>query len=372
VLVWDQHPHRRLNPLTREWVLVSPQRANRPWQGEIEALPSASSAPYDPACYLCPGNPRANGQRNPTYSATFAFDNDFPALLPQTPLPYGHGSEALSEPRAFSEPRALASGLATGILVAEPERGLCRVVCFSPRHDLTLSRMPLGETRAVVEAGCEESTRLGALPFITAVTIFENRGFSMGASNPHPHCQIWANQTLPNELATEHESQRQYLHSRGRCLLCDYLAAEAGGERLIFENSSVAVIVPFWAVWPFETIVIGKRHTGAIEQLTPRERDDLAEALKRLTTRYDNLFETPFPYTMGFHQRPCDGQSHDSFHLHAHFYPPLLRSATVRKFMVGYEMLAAPQRDITPEAAAERLRASSELHYLDDLAPVSK
>ena len=357
-----QHPHRRLNPLTGEWVLVSPQRADRPWQGEIEALPGASFARYDPACYLCPGNLRANGQRNPPYSATFAFDNDFPALLPDMPLPYGRGSEALSEPGA------LASGFGnpSGLLVAEPERGLCRVVCFSPRHDLTLGRMTPGEIRAVVEAWCEESTRLGALPFISAVTIFENRGFSMGASNPHPHCQIWANQTLPNELAKEHQSQRQYLRDRGRCLLCDYLAAEAGGERLVFENSSFAVIVPFWAVWPFETIVMGKRHTGAIEQLTPAERDDLADALKRLTTRYDNLFETPFPYTMGFHQRPCDGESHNGFHLHAHFYPPLLRSATVRKFMVGYEMLAAPQRDIAPEAAAERLRSVSEQHYLDD------
>jgi UDPglucose--hexose-1-phosphate uridylyltransferase len=322
----------------------------------MEPLAAQAAAPYDPACYLCPGNPRKNGGRNPAYDTTFAFDNDFPALMPGLPpeVPDCAGDHNADQ---------------TGLLVAETELGVCRVVCFSPRHDLTLGRMNAKEIGAVVEAWCQESARLGALPSITAVTIFENRGFSMGASNPHPHCQIWANQTLPNELGKEHDSQRQYLRDRGRCLLCDYLALEldttAGAGRLIFETSRFAVIVPFWAVWPFETIVIAKRHTGAIEQLNGPERDDLAEVLKRLTTRYDNLFETPFPYSMGFHQRPCDGESHSGFHLHAHFYPPLLRSSTVRKFMVGYEMLATPQRDITPEAAAERLRSSSELHYLD-------
>ncbi len=315
----------------------------------MEPLAAQAAAPYDPACYLCPGNLRTNGRRNPVYDATFAFDNDFPALLPEAPGLANHYADH------------------SGLLVAETELGACRVLCFSPRHNQTLGRMNAKEIGAVVEAWCEESARLGALPFITAVTIFENRGFSMGASNPHPHCQIWANQTLPNELAKEHDSQRQYLRDRGRCLLCDYLALElaTGAGRLIFETARFAAIVPFWAVWPFETIVIAKRHTGAMEQLNGPERDDLAEVLKRLTTRYDNLFETPFPYSMGFHQRPCDGEEHSGFHLHAHFYPPLLRSATVRKFMVGFEMLATPQRDITPEAAAERLRSSSELHYLD-------
>jgi UDPglucose--hexose-1-phosphate uridylyltransferase len=343
--VWDQHPHRRLNPLTREWVLVSPQRAARPWQGEIEGPPPPVSPAYDPECYLCPGNQRKHGQRNPVYKGTFAFDNDFAALLPDSPAHHIRES---------------------GLLVAESEPGICRVLCFSPRHDLTLGRMSIQEIRSVIDTWSDESTRLSALPFIHAVTIFENRGFSMGASNPHPHCQIWANQTLPNELAKEQAAQRQHLRDHGHCLLCEYLAIEAAGrERLIFENASFAVIVPFWAVWPFETIVIGKRHTGAIEQLAALERDDLADALKRLTLRYDNLFGTPFPYSMGFHQRPRSGaasndDAHDGFHLHAHFYPPLLRSATVRKFMVGYEMLAMPQRDITPEAAAERLRSSPE------------
>jgi len=298
----------------------------------------------DPDCYLCPGNLRANGQRNPDYTGIFAFDNDFPALLPDSPAhPIG----------------------STGLLTAEPERGLCRVVCFSPRHDLTLGRMDPGAISGVIEAWCEESGRLGELPYINSVQIFENRGTIMGASNPHPHCQIWANQTVPNELRKELDCQLQYALQHRRCLLCDYLALELSGQRLIFENSGFAVVVPFWAVWPFETLIIGKRHAGSLEELASSERQDLADILKRLITRYDNLFETPFPYTMGFHQRPCDGQAHEAWHLHAHFYPPLLRSATVRKFMVGYEMLAMPQRDITPEAAAERLRAASEIHYLD-------
>jgi UDPglucose--hexose-1-phosphate uridylyltransferase len=341
-------PHRRLNALTGEWVLVSPQRVGRPWQGAVTPLLGAPE--FDPNCYLCPGNLRANGERNPAYSGVFAFDNDFPALLP----------DASGDP--------IHSG---GLLTAESERGICRVLCFSPRHDLTLGRMGLREIRAVIDVWSEESARLGALDYIRAVQIFENRGSIMGASNPHPHCQIWANETLSNEVAKELQHQTQYFIEHGCCLLCDYLALELSGERLIFENSSFAVIVPFWAVWPFETLIIGKRHAGSLEDLTGAERGDLADALKRLTTRYDNLFEAPFPYTMGFHQRPCDGGPHESWHLHAHFYPPLLRSATVRKFMVGYEMLAMPQRDITPEAAAERLRAASELHYLDRTGGIS-
>lgn len=339
-----QHPHRRLNPLTGEWVLVSPQRNDRPWQGEIERHPAATAAAYDPECYLCPGNLRANGQRNPPYTGTFAFDNDFPALLP-SPDPTSADS--------------------SGLLIAQPERGACRVLCFSPRHDLTLGRMSREEIRGVVDAWCDESRKLGALPFIQTVQIFENRGAIMGASNPHPHCQIWASESLPNEIHKEHESQLRYFRGQNRCLLCDYLALEGSRERLLFDNGSFAVVVPFWAVWPFETLVIAKRHCGALEDLDSNSRDGLADALKRLTTRYDNLFEAPFPYTMGFHQRPCNGEEHQGWHLHAHFYPPLLRSATIRKFMVGYEMLAMPQRDLTPEAAAERLRAVSEIHYLD-------
>lgn len=324
--------------------MVSPQRVSRPWQGEGLTEPLVAPS-FDPQCYLCPGNVRANGQRNPDYSGTFAFDNDFPALLPDA------GSYPATSP---------------GLLTAQSERGACRVLCFSPRHDLTLGRMRTDAIRGVVDAWCEETARLGALPYIGSVQIFENRGLIMGASNPHPHGQIWANESVPTEVLKELDCQVHYLEEHGHCLLCDYAALEASlGERVIFDNQSFAVVVPFWAIWPFETMVIAKRHTGSLEELTAAEREDLAKVLKRVTTRYDNLFETPFPYSFGIHQRPCDGHPHDSWHLHAHFYPPLLRSATVRKFLVGYEMLAMPQRDITAEAAAERLRRMSEVHYLD-------
>lgn len=356
-MVWPagQLPHKRRNPLTGEWVLVSAQRLERPWQGSVEPIAQTSSVAYDPECYLCSGNLRAKGKRNPDYAGTFIFDNDFPVL--------------------FDEDRAgpYVEETARDLLVTQPERGISRVLCFSPRHDLSLGRMPREQIRGVVEAWCEESKRLAALPWIKSIQIFENRGAIMGASNPHPHGQIWASESLPNEHRKELDSQLRYRAEHHRCLLCDYLTIDTASERLIFENDSYAVIVPFWAVWPFETIVIPKGHCAAMDDLTPREREDLADALKRLTTRYDNLFEAPFPYSMGFHQRPFGGEAdesaqeswNDSCHLHAHFYPPLLRSATVRKFLVGYEMLAMPQRDLTAETAAKRLRGCSEVHYLD-------
>jgi UDPglucose--hexose-1-phosphate uridylyltransferase len=338
-----RHPHRRYDPLRGEWVQVSPQRNDRPWQGQIDA-PAADDVPvHDPGCYLCPGSARAGSARNPGYSSTFVFDNDFAALRPATP----------------------AASYADGeLLLAQAEPGICRVVCFSPRHDLTLSRMERGAIRGVVDTWTEECARLAAAPEIGYVLVFENRGAAMGASNPHPHGQIWATATLPNEPAREQTAMSQWRAVHGGCLLCDYLALEvARGERLILENEAFAAIVPFWAVWPFETIVIAKRHLAGFDALDDRERDGLADLLKRLTTRYDNLFQTPFPYSMGFHQRPADGGAHDEWHLHAHFYPPLLRSATVRKFMVGFEMLGTPQRDLTPEEAAARLRAAGEAHY---------
>ena len=338
----EQHPHRRYNLLTGSWVLVSPHRTQRPWQGQEETAPPAAAAPYDPECYLCPGNWRAGGVRNPDYSGVFGFDNDFPSLLP----------------RDFTSPPG------EGLLVSEAERGICRVLCFSPRHDLTLARMDRGEIRLVVDAWCEESRNLGGLDFVRYVQIFENRGQMMGASNPHPHCQIWASEHVPNEPAIEQRMQQDFMAARGRCLLCVYTTLELLDQRLIYENSSFAVVVPFWAVWPFETLLISKRHMGAIQDLTAPERDDLSDALQAVATRYDNLFEAPFPYSMGFHQRPDDGEPHPEWHLHAHFYPPLLRSASIRKFMVGYEMLATPQRDLTPESAAERLRSVSAVHYL--------
>jgi UDPglucose--hexose-1-phosphate uridylyltransferase len=322
--------------LTGEWVLVSPQRTERPWQGQVERAAPPAGMEFDPHCYLCPGNPRAGGARNPPYTSTFVFENDFAALRPDTP-DSGHDEG--------------------GLLVAAAERGNCRVVCFSPRHDLTLARMAPAEIRRVVDVWGEQYAELGAMSHIGYVQIFENRGEMMGASNPHPHGQIWANQTLPNEIAKEDRAQTEYAAAGGGCLLCDYLALErASAERLVWENDGFAAVVPFWAVWPFEILLVSRAHRTGIDQLDATGRDALAGILKEITTRYDSLFGCPFPYSMGFHQRPTDGGAHEAWHFHAHFYPPLLRSATVRKFMVGYEMLCQPQRDITPEAAAARLR----------------
>jgi UDPglucose--hexose-1-phosphate uridylyltransferase len=342
--IFQQRPHRRFNPLTREWLLVSPHRAKRPWLGQVErkAIPPAMS--YDPTCYLCPGNERAGGVRNPPYTSTFVFDNDFSALLPDTPR------QVLNE---------------NNLLIAETEPGICRVVCFSPDHSLSVPRLPVPALVKVIETWKEQYVSLGATSWIQSVQIFENRGEMMGASNPHPHCQIWADASLPDQLAKEVESQRSYQREHGSCLLCDYCRIESdAGTRIVLENEAFIAVVPFWAVWPFETLVVSKAHLGAITDVNPTA---LADVMKRLTTRYDNLFAVPFPYTMGFHQQPTDGASHPSFHFHAHFYPPLLRSAEIRKFMVGYEMLGMPQRDITPESAAERLRGLSETHYQDQV-----
>ena len=337
------HPHRRYNPLTREWVLVCPHRTQRPWQGQVEKIVPEHQPVYDPACYMCPGNVRAGRSHNPPYTSTLVFDNDFSALLPETPT-----FETSKE----------------GLILAQTERGICRVLCFSPRHDLTLARMDTPDIRQVVDLWVNQYAELGDLSFINYVQSFENRGSMMGASNPHPHCQVWASANLPNEVSKEQAALEDYYQRGARCLLCDVLDVEkVSGERLVTENEHFTVLVPFWAIWPFETLLITKRHLTALDGLLDEERDALADILKRLTTRYDNLFQTSFPYSMGFHQRPTDGVSHKEWHLRAHFYPPLLRSATVRKFMVGYEMLGTPQRDITAENAAERLRGLSDRHY---------
>jgi len=330
---WKQDPHRRFNPLTQEWVLVSPHRTDRPWQGQVEKAAAPAQPEYDPECYLCPGNARAGGVRNPKYTSTFVFDNDFAALKPGTP------SDRFEQ---------------DGLLIAEGEPGICRVVCFSPKHNLTLANMETADIRKVIDVWIEQYTELGALPWINHVQIFENRGAMMGASNPHPHCQIWSNRTLPNEIARE---VRSFAGWRRGCLLCEYTKLEAASaERTVEQNEHFLAVVPFWAVWPFETMILSKRHVTAMDRLDDAGRDALADILRRTTARYDRLFQVSFPYSMGFHQRPTDGAAHEEFHFHAHFYPPLLRSATVRKFLVGYEMLAGPQRDITPEAAAARLR----------------
>ena len=338
-------PHRRWNPLTREWVMVSPHRTQRPWQGQMEKAQAEVQLAFDPGCYLCPGNVRAGGLKNPDYSGTFVFDNDFAALKQDTPA------------GKFEE---------DGLLLAQSEAGRCRVVCFSPRHDLTMARMSVPELRCVVDAWTEEFIALAGDPKIRSVQIFENRGAMMGCSNPHPHGQIWANETLPNELEKELSSFAEYRQAHGTTLLAGYLALELEkNERIVCANEHFVVVVPFWAVWPFETMLISRRPVSALAELNDAERTALAEILKQTTVRYDNLFQTPFPYTMGFHQRPTDGLAHPEWHLHAHFYPPLLRSATVKKFMVGYEMLAMPQRDLTAETAAEWLRNLPAKHYLN-------
>jgi UDPglucose--hexose-1-phosphate uridylyltransferase len=338
-------PHRRFNPLTREWVIVSPHRTQRPWQGKIEKPPVENAPHFDPTCYLCPGNARAGGAKNPDYSSTFVFDNDFAALLPNPP--------EITVDRA-------------GLLIASTERGICRVGCFSPRHDLTIPRMDLADLRTIVDLWVGEYRELGRQPWINHVQIFENRGTMMGASNPHPHCQIWATAHLPNQAIREQAALSEYSTKQHSCMLCDYLRLEQDSRlRLICENDAFAVLVPFWAMWPFETLLISKRHMESMADLNNNERALLGDILKQITTRYDNLFLVSFPYSMGFHQCPTDGQSHDEWHLHAHFYPPLLRSATIQKFMVGYEMLGTPQRDITPEAAAERLRQVPAIHFRD-------
>jgi UDPglucose--hexose-1-phosphate uridylyltransferase len=336
-------PHRRFNPLTNEWILVSPQRTQRPWLGQVETSQVDARPTYDPACYLCPGNERAGGKRNPPYDGTFVFENDYAALTPNTPM------EEIDE---------------RGLIWATSERGICRVICFSPRHDWTLPDMPLADIRRVVDVWVDQTRELGELDFINYVQFFENKGDAMGASNPHPHCQVWTSEHIPTEPSKELRAQTNYLESRGSCLLCDYLKIElAHAERIVLQNDHFIVVVPFWAVWPFETMLLSRRHIGSLTDLTDAERDALADIIKRLTTRYDNLFQVSFPYSMGWHQSPTDNVAHPETHLHAHYYPPLLRNATIRKFMVGYELLANPQRDITAETAAARLRERSEVLY---------
>lgn len=331
-------PHRRFNPLTREWILVSPHRAQRPWQGQTESLPAPSRPAHDPNCYLCPGSSRSNGERNPAYTGTYVFDNDFAALTP----------EPSDAPPQTDE-----------LFRTEAVQGICRVVCFSPRHDLTLSQMPIDDIARVVRTWKDQYTELSSLPFVNYVQIFENRGEMMGCSNTHPHGQIWSLSALPNEIEKEQASQLEYWNRNRRTLLSDYLDRErASDQRIVCVNDHFVSLVPYWAVWPFETLLASRRPITAIDQLTEDEQQALAAILKTLTAAYDRLFNVSFPYSMGFHQRPSDGQPHPEWHFHAHFYPPLLRSATVKKFMVGFEMLAMPQRDITPEAAAARLRAA--------------
>lgn len=339
-------------------MLVSPHRALRPWQGQVEEIPNEVLPTYDPSCYLCPGNSRVGGFQNPPYKGTFVFDNDFPALL----LP---GAEFSPD----REIRQAETDLATRaqpdwLFRAEMVSGICRVVCFSERHDLTLPEMALNDVEAVLQTWSEQTAELGENDFIRYVQVFENKGAMMGCSNPHPHSQIWATSFIPNEPAREQAAMCAYLETHGTCVVCDLLHHERENkQRLVCENEHFSAFVPFWAVWPFEILVIAHRHVASLPDLNKAEIASLADLLHRVTVRFDNLFRISFPYSMGFHQSPFDGKAHKESHLHLHFYPPLLRSATVRKFMVGFEMLGMPQRDLTSETAAERLRGLSETHF---------
>lgn len=339
----EDYPHKRLNPLTGDWILVSPHRAKRPWQGQVEKAAGDERPKYDPTCYLCAGNERAGGKFNPQYKGTFVFTNDFSALLTDTPE--GNVDEG-------------------NLFQAKSESGICKVICFSDDHSLTIPEMEVADIRNVVDVWCEQFEELGSNPMINYVQIFENKGAIMGCSNPHPHGQIWSSSSVPVEPAKESKTQKEYFEKHGKTLLSDYLKAELDKKvRLVVENEHFVALVPFWAVWPFETMIVSRRPVQNILQLTEEERTALADIYRQLTVKYDNLFEVSFAYSAGLHQAPTDGNDYPEWHLHMHFFPPLLRSASVKKFMVGYEMLATPQRDITAEQAAQRLRDLSPVHY---------
>jgi UDPglucose--hexose-1-phosphate uridylyltransferase len=327
-------PHRRHNPLLDEWVLVSAGRTQRPWLGRRERPAASEPLAYDPTCYLCPGNRRASGEVNPDYPATFVFTNDFAALRPDV------GARSIHD----------------GLLAAEVEPGTCRVLCFTRRHDLTLAAMSEADVRGVIDVWAEQTEELGRT--YRWVQVFENRGEAMGASNPHPHGQIWAGTALPNVAAREDRSQRAYFADHRRPLLLDYAEQESGGPRVVVENDDWLVVVPFWASWPFEVLLIARAATRRLPDLDDRRRDTLARTMIELLGAYDRLFDLSFPYSMGWHQAPSRAGDEAHWQLHAHFLPPLL-DAEKRKFMVGYELLAETQRDITPEDAAERLRAAA-------------
>lgn len=339
----NEHPHRRHNPLLDEWILVSPHRNKRPWQGQNEKLPEDNRPEYDKECYLCPGNVRSNGIKNPEYTDCYVFENDFSALL-KDEVSFENNSSNLFQ--------------------LKPERGINKVVCFSPKHNLTLPEMEVSDIEKVVQTWKEQYIELGSHDFINYVQIFENKGSVMGCSNPHPHGQIWAQSSLPTQVEKTQKNLRSYYEKNKTSLLKDYLDQELRfGERIVWENDHFAVVVPFWATWPYETMIISKRHFGNIIAMTNDETKAFAEIIKIITVKYDNLFETSFPYSAGIHQAPTDRISHPEWHFHMHFYPPLLRSATVKKFMVGYEMLGEAQRDISPEQSAKILRELSTNHY---------
>ena len=341
--VLTDHPHRRYNPLLDEWILVSPQRAKRPWQGQNEAISDEKKPEYDETCYLCPGNHRITGGTNPNYESCYVFDNDFPALLKDEVSFY------VAQEDLFK---------------INPERGINRVICFSPKHNVTLAEMQIPEIENVVRVWKKQYLELGAISYINHVQIFENKGSVMGCSNPHPHGQIWAQSSLPSQVKRTQDNLLKHFQKTGKSLLKDYLESELQKkERIIAENEHFVLLVPFWATWPYETMIISKRHFSSIAEITEEEIKSYAEMIQIITVKYDNLFKTSFPYSAGIHQAPTDGLDHEEWHFHMHFYPPLLRSATVKKFMVGYELLAEAQRDLTAEQSAEILRNLSIQHY---------
>lgn len=342
--------HRRRNALTGEWVLVSPHRTLRPWVGQQEPTTTQPRLAHDPGCYLCPGNSRAGGHRNPVYKNTYVFPNDYPALTPS--------SRAPDHPTPTPSSQTVAAS--NDLFRSEAISGECRVLCYSPRHDLSLGELPTDAVADVVRSWKTQFEELDSRPDLAYTLIFENRGEMMGASNPHPHGQIWSTTILPDEVHRERTEQRSYYERHQRPLLQDYLQSELqSGTRVLHQNDHWVALIPYWAVWPFELLLLPRRPLSAFADLSPPEEGSLADALREITATYDRVFEVPFPYSMGWHPRPSDGHPNPEWVLHAHFYPPLLRSATVRKFQVGFEMLGMSQRDLTPEIAAERLRAAA-------------
>lgn len=344
----NHHSHKRYNPLTDSYVLCSPHRANRPWLGQVEEAKRPPPILHDPKCYLCPRNQRISSDMNPDYENTFVFDNDFPAVQMDSP-----DQDFTPESK---------SRMASQLLRIKGVRGICRVICFSPNHSLTMAEMSIKEIEIVIETWIDEMNKIKNQ--LNYVQLFENKGAVMGCSNPHPHGQLWATQEIPDEPDKEFKSMKAYQKKNGSCLLCDYADLELSDKsRLVFQNDSFVCVVPFWAIWPFETLVLAKNHTNILLNFSDKQKLDLAETLSVITTKYDNLFKCSFPYSMGIHQAPFQGEYVNQSHFHVHFYPPLLRSATVKKFLVGYEMLGEPQRDITAEQAAERLRNLPTIHY---------
>ncbi|RZK12239.1 MAG: UDP-glucose--hexose-1-phosphate uridylyltransferase [Flavobacterium sp.] len=339
----NEHPHRRYNPLTDEWILVSPHRSKRPWQGQNEAVSTNALPEYDSECYLCAGNQRSNGVQNENYTDTYVFENDFAALL----------QDEIQDNTPQSD-----------LFQFKPERGINKVICFSPKHNLTIPEMDLEGIREIIDTWKAQYIELGSKDFINYVQIFENKGSIMGCSNPHPHGQIWAQSSIPTQVEKTQKSLKNYYEKHQRSLLKDYVVEELQKkERIVSENEHFVVLVPFWAIWPYETLIVSKRHFGNLTQMTQEEILSFAEIIKTITVKYDNLFQTSFPYSSGIHQTPTDNKEHPEWHFHMHFYPPLLRSASVKKFMVGYEMMGEAQRDISPEKSTEILRNLSDIHY---------